>query len=277
MGLIDDIKSNAIENGTKIQSSDAAEIEKLFNSLFYAKKNMEEEVKFVKQMFTRGGDTTERYGLHTSAIIVGEDKFCYREQVLSLLYKQAQGENVPQNLIRIFEEGNAIHEKWQRLFIRGGLGKAEDMDFSKFNDEYEVGYTPDAILTIKGKKYVVEIKSVNTYQFMKMTSHPTATKQVNMYMHFTGIHDGIILCEDKNTQNFKVFPVKYNPDVVEPYIERLEAVQYYKKRVFDEGKMVKRCKQCTSKVCKRAITCPMRDACWNTGKGRVRLDVKSKK
>ena len=273
MGLIDDIKANAQENGTKIQSSDAAEIEKLFNSLFYAKKNMEEEVKFVKQMFTRGGDTTERYGLHTSAIIVGEDKFCYREQVLSLLYKQAQGENVPQNLIRIFEEGNAIHEKWQRLFIRGGLGKAEDMDFSKFNEEYEVGYTPDAILTINGKKYVVEIKSVNTYQFMKMTSHPTAMKQVNMYMHFTGIHDGIILCDDKNTQNFKIFMVKYNPDIVAPYIERLEAVQYYKNRVLEEGKMVKRCPQCTSKVCKRAITCPMRDACWNCGKGRVKLDV----
>lgn len=273
MGLIDDIKANAMENGTKIQSSDAAEIEKLFNSLFYAKKNMDEEVKFVKQMFTRGGDSTERYGLHTSAIIVGEDKFCYREQVLSLLYKQAQGEHVPQNLIRIFEEGNAIHEKWQRLFIRGGLCKAEDLDFSKFYDEYEVGYTPDAILTIKGKKYVVEIKSVNTYQFMKMTSHPTASKQVQMYMHFSGIHDGIILCEDKNTQQFKVFMVKYNPEIVAPYIERLEAVQYYKNRVFEEGKMVKRCSQCTSKLCKRAIGCPMRDACWNTGKGRVRLEV----
>ena len=272
MGLIDDIKSNAIENGTKIQSSDAAQIEKLFNSLFYAKKDMEEEVKFVKQMFTRGGDTTDRRGLHTSAVIVGEDKFCYREQVLSLLYEQAQGENVPQNLIRIFEEGNAIHEKWQRLFIRGGLCKAEDLDYSRFYDQYEIGYTPDAILTIDGKKYVVEIKSVNTYQFQKMTSHPTATKQVNMYMHFTGIHRGIVLCDDKNTQNFKVFMVKYNPDVVAPYIERLEAIQYYKGRVLNENKMVKRCEKCTSKVCKRAITCAMRDACWNVGKGRVRLD-----
>ena len=273
MGLIEDIKANAIENGTKIQSSDADEIEKLFNSLFYAKKNMDEEVKFVKQMFTRGGDSTERRGLHTSAIIVGEDKFCLREQVLSLIYKQAQGEHIPQNLIRIFEEGNAIHEKWQRLFIRGGLCKAEDLDFSKFYDKYEIGYTPDAILTIDGEKYVVEIKSVNTYQFQKMTSHPTATKQVNMYMHFSGIHKGIILCDDKNTQNFKVFPVKYNPEIVAPYIERLEAVQYYKNRVFEEHKMVKRCKQCTSKVCKRAIGCSMRDACWNTGKGRIKLDA----
>ena len=272
MGLIDDIKGAALDNGTKIQSSDAAEIEKLFNSLFYAPKNMEEEVKFVRQMFTRGGDSHERYGLHTSAIIVGDDKFCYREQVLSLLYKQAQKENVPQNLIRIFEEGNAIHEKWQRLFIRGGLCKAEDCDFSKFNKEYEVGYTPDAIITIKGKKYVVEIKSVNTYQFQKMTSHPTASKQVQMYMKFSGIHDGIILCEDKNNQQFKVFLVKYDSDKIIPFIDRLESVQYYKTRVLEEGKMVKRSEKCTSKLCKRALECPMRDACWNVGKGRVRLE-----
>ena len=273
MGLIDDIKTNAMENGTKIQSSDAQSIEKLFNKLFYAPKNMDEEVKFVKQMFTRGGESQERVGLHTSAIIVGEEKFCIREQVLSLLYKQAQGEQEPINLKRIFEEGNAIHEKWQRLFIRGGLGVAEDMDFTKRYEEYDVTYTPDAIITIDGVKYVVEIKSVNTYQFMKMTNHPTAHKQVNMYMHFSGIHKGIILCDDKNTQNFKVFPVTYSPDVVAPYIERLEAVQYYKQRVLEEHKMVKRCPQCTSKVCKRALTCPMRDACWNCGKGRVRLDV----
>ena len=276
MGLIDDIKTNAQSNGTKIQNSEAAEVEKLFNQLFYAPKNMEEEVKFVKQMFTRGSDTQERYGLHTSAIIVGDDKFCFREQVLSLLYKQAQGENVPIKLKRIFEEGNAIHEKWQRLFIRGGLCKAEDCDFSRFNTDYEIGFTPDAIITINGEKYVVEIKSVNTYQFMNMTSHPTASKQVQMYMKFTGIKKGIILCEDKNTQDFKVFIVNYNSDITAPYIERLEAVQYYKNRVFEEGKMVKRCDQCTSKLCKRAISCSMRDACWNTGKGRVRLDGKAK-
>lgn len=272
MGLIEDIKANALENGTNIQNSDEEAIEKLFNKLFYAPKNMEEEVKFVKQMFTRGGASHERYGLHTSATIVGPEKYCIREQVLSLMYKQAQGENVPQHLIRIFEEGNAIHEKWQRLFIRGGLCKAEDLDFTKFYDKYDVSYTPDAILTIDGEKYVCEVKSVNTYQFQKMTSHPTATKQVQMYMHFTGIHKGIILCDDKNTQKFKVFIVKYNPEVIAPFIERLEAVQYYKNRVYDEGKMVKRNANCTSKVCKRALECSMRDACWNCGKGRIKLE-----
>lgn len=288
MGLIDDIKTNAKENGTKVQTTRVAKLDELFNALFYAPKNMEEEVAFVKQMFTRGGDSHERYGLHTSAIIVCEEKFCMREQVLSLIYKQRQGENVPMNLKRIFEEGNAIHEKWQRLFIRGGLGKATDMDFSRFNKQYEIGYTPDAILTIPdvvtigprkiemgeaAGQYVIEIKSVNTHQFMKMESHPSGAKQMQMYMRFTGIHQGIVLCDDKNTQNFKMFYYKYTPEATIPFIERLEGVQYYKQRVLTEGKMVGRCKACPTKLSKRAVECPMRDACWGTGMGRVRLDV----
>ena len=268
MGLVDDIRSEALDKNVNVQGAVAKKIEDLFNSLYYAPKNMDEEVKFVKQMFTRGGISLERVGLHTSAMIVSDNEFCVRQQVLSLLFKQSQKENIPIDLLRIFEAGNAIHEKWQRLFIRGGLCHAEDLDFTRFVDEYELSFTPDAIITINGKKYVVEIKSVNTYQFQKMTSHPSAYKQVNMYMRFSGIKRGIILCEDKNTQKFKVFPVKYNSAVTDPYVERLEAVKYYKERFLSQGIMVKRCEQCNSYLCKRALKCPMRDACYNKGMGR---------
>jgi len=271
MGLISDIKTAAQANGTKIQNTAEQDIETLFNKLYYAPKNQIEEVKFVKQMFTRGGASQERSGLHTSAIIVSKEQFCVREQVLSLLYKQEQKNNIPIGLLRIFEEGNAIHEKWQRLFIRGGLGKAEDMDFTRFYDEYNISYTPDAILTINGYEYVVEIKSVNTYQFQKMTSHPSATKQIQMYMRFTGIKRGIVLCDDKNTQAFKVFAQKYNKEITNDYIERLEDVKYHYETVMETNKMADRCDSCKTYMCKRAMQCPMRDPCYNRGKGRERV------
>jgi hypothetical protein len=268
MGLTDDIKKSAMENGTKIQSLEAQKIEDVFNKLFYASKNIDEEVKFVKQMFTRGGSGEERIGLHTSAIIVSDNEFCFRQQVLSLLYKQLQGEQLPVKQKRIFEEGNSIHEKWQRLFIRGGLGKAEHMDFSMFCDEYDIGYTPDAKIRIPELgKYIVEIKSMNDYQYCQAISfHPSAKKQVNMYMHFERMRlgkddfKGIVLCENKNTQDFKVFVEPYNPDIVAPYIERLEGVQHYLRQVMEESKMVARCAGCTSYLSKRALKCPMRDA-----------------
>ena len=105
MGLMDEIKREALGNGTKIQSSDAAQLEKIFNRMFYLDKNIEEETKFVNQLMTRGLGTTERYGLHASAMIVSDNKFCVRQQVLSLLYKQRQGEQTQVGLMRIFEEG----------------------------------------------------------------------------------------------------------------------------------------------------------------------------
>ena len=54
MGIIDEIKNNAVKNGTKIQSSDAAKLEKIFNKMFYTEHNIEEETKFIHQVMTRG-------------------------------------------------------------------------------------------------------------------------------------------------------------------------------------------------------------------------------
>lgn len=274
MGLIDDIKKDALGNGTKIQSSEASQLEKIFNNMFYADKNIEEETKFVNQLMTRGLESTERVGLHASAMIVSDNKFCIRQQVLSLLYKQRQGDQTPVGLMRIFEEGNAIHEKWQRLFIRAGYSKAKDLDFTRFNKEFEISFTPDIICRIPefyDGEMVGEIKSVNTFQFKKMTSHPSGHKQMQFYMYLTGIRKGFVLCEDKNTQEFKVFVYDYDPSVVAPFVERAEQVQYYKQRVFDEGKMVKRCDGCNKSTCKKAEECAMRDACYNVGMGRVRI------
>lgn len=287
MGLIDDIKSNAIENGTKIQTSDAAKLEKIFNRMFYLDKNIDEEVKFLRQVMTRGQETQERVGLHASALIVSDKSFCIRQQVLSLLYRQIQGENIDVGLKRIFEEGNAIHEKWQRLFIRAGYTNAKGCDMTRYFGDYELTFTPDVLVNIPEffeGKMVIEIKSVNTFQFKKMTSHPSGHKQMQFYMYllqqelikkgkWNGVDytKGIVLCDDKNTQDFKVFVYDYDKSVVAPFVERCEAVQYYKKRAIEEKRMVKRCKECKTHTCKNAEKCAMKDACFNVGMGKVRI------
>ena len=274
MGLADDIKKNAENKNVKIQSSEAAALEKILNRMFYLDKNIEEETKFIKQVMTRGLESQERVGLHASAMIVSDKKFCVRQQVLSLLYKQLQGEQIQVGLMRIFEEGNAIHEKWQRLFIRAGYGKANDMDRSRFNKKYELSYTPDGIVNIPefyDGDMVLEIKSMNTFSFKHATSHPSGQKQMQFYMWLTGLKKGFVLAEDKNTQEFKIFLDDYNPEVVAPFVDRLEQVKFYKERALQEHKMVGRHELCKKSNCKMAEECPMRDACWNIGNGRVRL------
>ena len=92
---------------------------------------------------------------------------------------------------------------------------------------------------------VGEIKSVNTFQFKKQKYHASGRKQLQLYMYLTDIHDGFVLCEDKNTQEIKVYLYRFNYKEVEPYIARLEKVQYYKHRLETKGKLVQRHEKCT--------------------------------
>lgn len=278
MGLVDEIKSQATKNGTKIQSSDAAALEKILNRMFYLEKDIDGETAFVKQVMTRGLETTERTGLHASAIIVGDKKFCLRQQVLSLIYKQLQGEQIEVGLRRIFEEGNAIHEKWQRLFIRAGYSTVEDLDVTKFNKKWRISYTPDVECIIPeffDGKMIGEIKSVNSFQFKKMNRHPYAGKQLQWYMRLSierekssgrwnGIDytKGFVLSEDKNTQDIKLEVYDYDPEVTEPFVERCNEIKSCYKKVYNQHKMVSRPSDATTSDCKRCRTCPMRVACW---------------
>lgn len=273
MGLLDDIKAEAEGNRTRIQTTQDTELEHKLNQLFYLPRNIEKETKFVHLVMTRGQETEERKGLHASAIIATDDKFCYRQQVLSLFYKQLQGEQNDVKLMRIFSEGDAIHEKWQRLFIRGEYSEPEELDRTQHNDDYDLQFTPDILCTIDGVEMVGEIKSMNTYAFQKMVksvkAHPSGEKQLQLYLWLTGRKIGFTLCEDKNTQEIRVKVVKADISQITQYIHRLENIRYYKERLTEKGRLVKRHKKCTGYQCKMASGCPMREVCYVRSKERL--------
>lgn len=244
-------------------------LEQKLASLFYTKRNPEEESRFIKMLLEREGENQERVGLHASAMLASDNEFCLRQQVLSLLFKQIQNENISASLARVFEEGNCIHQKWQRLFIAAGLGKPEDMDRHRYIQKYELSYTPDARINIFGDDVLVEIKSMNTYSFQKATSHPSGEKQLNFYLCLENLPWGFVLAEDKNTQDFKVFIVKKDKEKAAEYLERLIDIKEAKEYFLESKKMpARKCKSCD---CKQAQKCNMRDACFNVGMGRIKL------
>lgn len=273
MSILNDIKKEAAGIKTKIQTTEERELEVKLNNMFYLEKRIEEEVSFVRSVMTRGQETTERKGLHASAIIVSDDKFCYRQQVLSLFYKQKQGEQISPGLRRIFAEGDAVHEKWQRLFIRAGYAAAGDCDVTRYDERFDLQYTPDIMADIDGVKYVVEIKSMNTIQYKNAEKnnkpHPTGKKQSFLYMYLTGVHKSIVLCEDKNTQEFRASIYDYDEKEIEQYIERLKKIQVFKNRLIEYHRMVKRHEKCISYDCKMAYACPMREVCYCMKKERL--------
>lgn len=264
--------SEIIKNERKgiITSTKHLVIEQTLNNLFYAPPNPKEELRMLKMQYKQcEGD---RIGLHASAIIADDKNFCFREQVLSLFFKMCQGNNISVHTKRVFMEGTFIGEKWQRLFIRGGLGTPENMDISRFVEQYDLSYTPDISPVYIAKiPYVIEVKSMNTFKFKKCKSHPSGQKQLMIYQHFEKIKNGFVLVEDKNDQSFKVFLQEYDKSVVQPYLDRLDEIQVLKRRFIKLGKPPARLSICDKSDCKRAQSCGMREACWNVGMGRIKL------
>lgn len=215
-------------------------------------------------------DKEERYGLHASAIIASDNEFCYREQVLSLFFKRNIGKELSTDLLKIFAAGTSIHKKWQNLFKKCGI--AVTIEKTRFDKRYDLCFTPDATINYNGEEIPVEIKSMNTFAFQKANSHPSGEKQLNFYLYLLKKKWGFVLAEDKNTQKNKIFIVKYDKEKVKPYVLRLKMIQKMKKEFID-NKIIppKKCKSCD---CKRAIECGMRDACFNIGAGRIKLNKK---
>lgn len=211
-------------------------------------------------------DAEERKGLHASAIITSDSVFCIREQILSLFYKRNKEEGTTEGLLRIFEAGNCIHEKWQGMFERAGIARGiEDRGHSKLFDLY---MTPDAIIEVNGKLYVVEIKSANTYSYKSMkSSHPSGTLQLQLYMHFLCIPRGFVLVEDKNTQEFKIFMVKYEPGQASKFVKRLYDINEAKENFLMDNTLPN--KICDSMGCSRASRCALSNACWGIGKEKL--------
>ena len=264
MSMIDDIKNGS---GSK------EEVEQMIV------KNKLERLFFIK------GNEEERYGLHASSVLgCLKDDFCYREQVLSLFFRMNQGEQLPVKLLKIFAQGNAMHEKWYSLFRKAGVDVA--IERTLFLPEFDLSFTIDALLdwnkpfeNREPDEWICDVKSQSTFAFKKTKRHPSGEAQVNFYMWALTRYErersgrkykkGFVLVDSKDDQEIRPIPVHYDKSKVEPVIDCLKEIQIMKNRFVKFHEAPKRiCKNCNTK---RASTCGMRDACWNIGMGRIKL------
>lgn len=269
--LIESMREDAKKNGTKVQTNDEQALEQKIMSAFCLKRDPKKEIEFLSMLLGKE-NSKERVGLHASSLIERESSFCIRQHVLSLVYKQAQSELHSPSLLAIFEAGNAIHEKYQRLFLRAGFSRPDELDKTQYHEEYKIQFTPDIICEIDGMKMIGEIKSVNTFQFQKMSKHSTAGKQLQWYMYLTGIHRGFVLSEDKNTQSIKVELHVYDEKLVKLFIDRSKTIKSYYDTFINHKKLISRKQGCDDKDCKLCSKCVMRQTCWNLPGGRVKLN-----
>lgn len=138
----------------------------------------------------------------------------------------------------------------------------------------------DGMVEINGEDYLIEIKSVglgtlrwdapylySAYTDGKMNIDglwtnlkrplPAHNRQVQLYMHCTGVHKAIVLYEWKPDQSIKEFVVKYSPETVDLMLAGA-------KRVLDalEDDILPE-RPPHFKKSKECKFCPYKDVCWN--------------
>lgn len=206
---------------------------------------------------------------HASAILVSESEWCLRKQVLLAIYPELaeRPEVMPwtarQNAV--FLNGWLLHEKYQRLF--SDHGKVIEVEHSHYDETRMLHFTPDAIIEFGREIYVVEIKGykAETWEKMDEAGEPpqAAHHQANLYTYLLGIERWLILVENKNTQEIKVWSGEQDAELAKVYIERMYAVKgrVTLARGQAQTKLPDRiCPNCNDY---RAQKCPVRRVCFS--------------
>jgi len=111
-------------------------------------------------------------------------------------------------LHRIFDNGNSMHERYSKYFKDMGLLVEEETTIKDL--ERRIKGRIDLLIELDGKKYIVELKSMNGIQASKLKKpKPEHLLQLLLYMDILHIKQGYVLYENKNTQDIISFYVDY--------------------------------------------------------------------
>lgn len=137
--------------------------------------------------------------------------------------------DVKPDLLKIFEVGNIMHDFVVRVLKSEKnphvqLLKSE-FPFKESIEDFIVSGRIDNLILVKSdnKEFLVEVKSTGSIDFVAEAS-PHNIVQLQLYMHFLGIHNGILLYIDKRNLQSKVFPVKYDENAANEIIKRFKAL-----------------------------------------------------
>lgn len=127
-----------------------------------------------------------------------------------LKFKNAPREEMEARVLRMFDHGDHIHQLIMKplLSIRGIHVVTSEVNIPP---QELISGRADAIISDGKKLYVLDIKSMNSMIFDKLTEPKEENiNQMQLYLHYFKIPRGILLYVNKNSLELKEFPVDYN-------------------------------------------------------------------
>jgi CRISPR/Cas system-associated exonuclease Cas4 (RecB family) len=145
--------------------------------------------------------------------------------IRKLYYSYKYPKQIRPDLLKIFEMGDILHDFVVQV-LRSGKNK--DIELLKWEvpvkidfEDFQVSGRVDDLLMIKhnGKSVLVEVKSCSFLGYVKIPQRHHVM-QLQLYMHGTGVHNGILLYIEKNDLKTKVFTIDFDEVIVKEAIDR---------------------------------------------------------
>jgi CRISPR/Cas system-associated exonuclease Cas4 (RecB family) len=115
------------------------------------------------------------------------------------------------------------------------MGILVDVDVDAEDEQLEIKGAADALVEIAGHERVVEIKSINKKGFssLRKPKRPHLF-QLNAYMYCLGINQGIVVYENKDSQELREFNVGLDPGIVAEFTRKIKQAQHLIRRIKPE-------------------------------------------
>ena len=185
---------------------------------------------------------------HFHASSLTDKDFCLVKAVLDEMIP-GTNEGFPPRILSVFQAGIDIHNKHQEFQRKSGMAiQIEQQYYSEF---LEMTATPDSVIEFLNCRTITEIKSMNCFQFSKLSGPPAnAYAQSQIYMYITALPQTLVIVEDKNTQALKVYKVEFNLEDALALIKRRRVIMRcmkhhvipVSKRICEKKNQRKRCK-----------------------------------
>lgn len=137
-------------------------------------------------------------------------------------FNKVPKKEIAPNFLRLFDHGDHMHQMIMKTLsmIKGIRIVAFEADIPR---QETVSGRIDVIIEFKGELYIIDVKSMNSMIFMKMKeAKEDNVKQLQLYLHYFKIKNGILLYVNKDNLMIKEYAVYENPKEVKKMLDGLE-------------------------------------------------------
>ena len=157
-----------------------------------------------------------------------EAGICLRKVWYSYKFPQ----EIESNLLKIFEIGNMVHDFVVEVLKSEKNPHVEllksEFPFKAKVDDFVISGRIDDLILLKtnGTKILVEVKSTGDIGYINEPA-PHNVAQLQLYLHYLKVKDGILLYVDKKNLQSRVFNIKYDEKIANETINRFKKLHQH--------------------------------------------------